>query len=102
MMAISIVATLEEHQSIDQDYLGNGARVTSPDTVPFALWSAACHLSDYKETLWATLRGLGDRDTTCAMVGGIVVMAAGVENIPSEWLSLRESVPRHLLKSMPS
>ena len=78
--------------------LGNGSKVTAQDTVPFALWSAACHLNDYEEALWATVSGLGDRDTTCAMVGGIVVMSAGVRSIPNEWLDCREPIPRHMLK----
>lgn len=73
--------------------LGNGSAVTAPDTVPFALWCAARHLNSYEEALWATVSGLGDRDTTCAIVGGIVVMYAGVEGIPAEWLQHREQIP---------
>jgi ADP-ribosylglycohydrolase len=72
--------------------------VTAQDTVPFVLWSAACHLNDYEEALWATVSGLGDRDTTCAMVGGVVVMHAGVRNIPRAWLDCQEPIPRHMLK----
>jgi len=79
--------------------LGNGSMVTAQDTVPFALWSAAYHLNDYKEALWATVSGLGDRDTTCAIVGGVVVMHKGVQSIPKEWLDCRETIPRHMLKS---
>lgn len=79
--------------------LGNGSMVTAQDTVPFSLWSAACHLLDYEEALWATVSGLGDRDTTCAMVGGIVVMYAGARSIPKEWLDCREPIPRHMLKN---
>jgi ADP-ribosylglycohydrolase len=79
--------------------LGNGSKVTAQDTVPFALWSAACHLNDYEEALWATVSGLGDRDTTCAIVGGIVVMQAGVRSIPKHWQDCRESIPRHMLKN---
>ncbi len=79
--------------------LGNGSMVTAQDTVPFALWSAACHLDDYKEALWATVSGLGDRDTTCAMVGGVVVMSTGTRGIPKEWLHCQESIPRHMLKN---
>jgi ADP-ribosylglycohydrolase len=55
--------------------LGSGLRVTAPDTVPFTLWCAARHLHDFAEALWATVAGLGDRDTTCAIVGGIVALA---------------------------
>ncbi len=79
--------------------LGNGSIVTAQDTVPFALWSAACHLDDYEEALWATVSGLGDRDTTCAMVGGVVVMSTGTRGIPKEWLHCQESIPRHMLKN---
>lgn len=79
--------------------LGNGSAVTAQDTVPFALWSAACHLHSYEDALWGTVAGLGDRDTTCAIVGGIVVMQTGVEDIPKEWLDCREPIPAHMLKS---
>lgn len=72
--------------------LGCGLRVTSPDTVPFALWCAARHIDDYTEALWTTVAGLGDRDTTCAIVGGIVVLAAGRDAILAEWLAARESL----------
>ena len=70
--------------------LGCGLRVTSPDTVPFALWCAARHIDQYEEALWATVSGLGDRDTTCAIVGGVVVLATGRASIPPEWLHARE------------
>jgi ADP-ribosylglycohydrolase len=73
--------------------LGNGSAVTAPDTVPFALWCAARHLGSYEAALWATVSGRGDRDTTCAIVGGIVVMYAGAESIPVEWLEHREQIP---------
>jgi ADP-ribosylglycohydrolase len=67
--------------------LGNGAQVIAPDTVPFALWCAARHLRNYEEALWTTVAGLGDRDTTCAIVGGIVALVAPV---PPAWLAQRE------------
>jgi ADP-ribosylglycohydrolase len=70
--------------------LGNGSRVTAPDTVPWTLWCAARHLDDYPAALWTTVAGAGDLDTTCAIVGGIVVMATGVETIPEKWLQMRE------------
>ncbi|HSE24503.1 MAG TPA: ADP-ribosylglycohydrolase family protein [Pyrinomonadaceae bacterium] len=73
--------------------LGNGVGVSAQDTVPFALWCASQHLNDYAEALWLTVSGLGDRDTTCAIVGGIVVMMTGVENIPSDWLQFSEPLP---------
>ena len=70
--------------------LGNGSRVIASDTVPFCLWCAARHPDSYTDALWATVEGLGDRDTTCAIVGGIVAMSAGHESIPPEWLKARE------------
>ena len=39
-----------------------------------------------------TVSGLGDRDTTCAIVGGIVALSAGRESIPAEWLQAREKI----------
>lgn len=69
--------------------LGNGSGVISQDTVPFALWCAARHLGNYEEALWTTVSGLGDRDTTCAIVGGIVVLNSEAE-ISAEWLETRE------------
>ncbi len=70
--------------------LGSGQRVLSSDTVPFALWCASRSLGDYEEAIWQTLSGLGDRDTTCAIVGGIVVLRAGVASIPAAWRAHRE------------
>ena len=73
--------------------LGNGTGVSAQDTVPFALWCAGGHLDDFEETLWLTVSGLGDRDTTCAIVGGIVALYTGVEGIPSHWREAREPLP---------
>lgn len=72
--------------------LGSGDRVSAQDTVPFALWCAGLHLDNYEEALWLTVSGLGDRDTTCAIVGGIVASHSGVEGIPSKWLNKREPI----------
>jgi hypothetical protein len=72
--------------------LGNGSQVSSSDTVPFALWCAAHHLDDFVEAMWTTVSGLGDRDTTCAIVGGIVVLAAGRQSIPEEWTRSRATL----------
>ena len=72
--------------------LGNGSSVIASDTVPFSLWCAARHWNDFAEALWNTVSGLGDRDTTCAIAGGIVALSAGHDSIPSEWLRQRESL----------
>ena len=60
--------------------------------VPFALWCAARHISDYPEALWTTVSALGDRDTTCAIVGGLVALNSGARGIPTDWLEARESL----------
>jgi ADP-ribosylglycohydrolase len=70
--------------------LGNGSGVISSDTVPFSLWCAARHLTSFEEALWATVSALGDRDTTCAIVGGIVALSAGRSSIPPHFLNARE------------
>ena len=74
--------------------LGCGYNATAPDTVPFALWCAGQHLDDYEEALWLTASGLGDIDTTCAMVGRIVALSAGATSIPDAWVAAREALPR--------
>jgi len=71
--------------------LGTGEQVSAQDTVPFCLWSAAHHLDNFEDALWWTARGLGDCDTTCAIVGGIVSLSA--REIPAEWLARREALP---------
>jgi ADP-ribosylglycohydrolase len=77
--------------------LGNGVKVSAQDTVPFCLWSAAKYLDNFEEAMWATVRALGDRDTTCAIVGGIVACYTGVEGIPADWLVAREPLPDGVL-----
>ncbi len=69
-------------------HLGTGREVSAPDTVPFCLWSAAYHLVDFEAALWWTVKGRGDCDTTCAIVGGIVALSA--PGIPSSWWERRE------------
>lgn len=70
--------------------LGNGSNVIASDTIPFSLWCAATHLEDYPGALWACAEVGGDIDTTCAIVGGVVVGAVGLEGIPETWRSSRE------------
>lgn len=73
--------------------LGNGSRISAQDTVPFALWCAAWNLKDYEQAVRFTSMAMGDCDTNCAIVGGVVVLSAGLESIPAAWLSARESLP---------
>lgn len=71
--------------------LGTGSKVSAQDTVPFCLWSAAYHLDNFEEALWWTAKGLGDCDTTCAIVGGIIALSTG--EVPIAWLEQREPIP---------
>jgi len=71
--------------------LGTGANVTAQDTVPYCLWRAAHYARDYRSAVWHTALGLGDVDTTCAIVGGIVALSS--RSIPEDWLSRREPLP---------
>jgi ADP-ribosylglycohydrolase len=73
--------------------LGNGTGLSAQDTVPYALWCAASHLGGYEDALWLTVSGLGDRDTTCAIAGGIVACFVGETGIPASWLQAREPLP---------
>ncbi len=70
--------------------LGNGIRITAPDTVPLTLWLARRHLDCYEEAIWATAAALGDIDTNCAIVGGIVLLAHDADAIPRPWREARE------------
>jgi ADP-ribosylglycohydrolase len=72
--------------------LGNGSGITAPDTVPLCLWIAA-RSTDVETALWDTVSALGDRDTTCAIVGGILPLSLGHHGIPQRWLTARETLP---------
>ena len=74
-------------------HLGSGNNISAQDTVPFALWCAAHNLEDYQEAFWATVSGLGDIDTNCAIVGGIVALSARQKGIPTPWIEAREPLP---------
>lgn len=78
--------------------LGTGRQVIASDTVPFCVWVAARNLGQFETAMWETVSGLGDCDTTCAIVGGIV--SGSVETLPSEWLARREPLPDPLYRSL--
>lgn len=86
----ALALPLDESVQTAANLLGSGLRATSPDTVPFTLWCAARHIDHFEEAMWTTVAGLGDRDTTCAIVGGVVVLATGKWSIPEEWMDARE------------
>lgn len=73
--------------------LGNGSRVLCEDTVPFCLWVAAHTAHDYEAALWRTIDAGGDRDTTAAIVGGLVALVLPDGAVPSQWESAREPLP---------
>jgi ADP-ribosylglycohydrolase len=73
--------------------LGNGSGVTAPDTVPICLWVASRRSHDFPEALWETVTALGDIDTNCAIVGGMLSVVCGVEGIPAAWREAREALP---------
>ena len=81
---------LQSEPGVAVEQLGNGSWILCSDTVPFALWCAARHLGNFEEALWTPVSGLGDRDTTCAIVGGVVALSVGHEGIPERFASARE------------
>ncbi|MFE4515818.1 ADP-ribosylglycohydrolase family protein [Kitasatospora sp. NPDC056783] len=92
---LRIASRLPEHTSVRHaaNVLGSGAMISAPDTVPFALWSAAGHLDSLPEAIWHTLEGWGDKDTTCAIAAGVVAARTGLEDVPAGWLAARERLP---------
>jgi len=71
--------------------VGSGYSVISQDTVPFSIWCASKFIENFEESMWTTVSGLGDRDTTCAIVGSIVSCSKkGYSTIPLNWLKDRE------------
>ena len=81
---------IKKHSSIDfvVSVLGNGMMLTAQDTVPFCLWCAAYYYASVEEALWIAVSALGDRDTICAIVGGMVSLYA--DELPQQWLSYME------------
>jgi ADP-ribosylglycohydrolase len=88
-LALEPDATIERAVNV----LGNGTQISAQDTLPLVLWCAAHQLDDYRRALWRTVSALGDRDTTCAMVGGIVACHVGRQGLPTDWLAYREELP---------
>jgi ADP-ribosylglycohydrolase len=77
--------------------LGTGIRISAHDTVPYALWCAFGNLRDYRAAQLTAMAGLespaSDRDTICAIVGGIVALSCADSTIPAEWIAQREPLP---------
>lgn len=93
-------AGIEHALTIDLDYsvqtavsaLGNGSRITAQDTVPLCIWLAARHRFDYADAMRETVSAGGDRDTNCAIVGGILGAREDCV-LPADWLKYREALP---------
>ncbi|MFJ5273848.1 ADP-ribosylglycohydrolase family protein [Streptomyces sp. NPDC088358] len=90
-----VAASLSPRTSVRHaaSVLGSGTLISAPDTVPYALWSAAGHPDDLSEALWQTVAGWGDRDTTCAIAGGVVAARTGTGALPAAWFRAREDIP---------
>ncbi|MEZ4914557.1 MAG: hypothetical protein R2798_10920 [Chitinophagales bacterium] len=43
-----------------------------------------------EQIIWKAVSILGDRDTICAIVGGITIMSTDENKIPKDWISLVE------------
>jgi len=67
--------------------LGNGSKIMVQDTVPFSIWCAAHNLNSFEEAIWKAVSVLGDRDTICAIVGGITIMSATEKSVSVNWVS---------------
>lgn len=80
------------HTETLKKVLGNGVNMTAQDTVPFVIWCASHHLNNFEEALWKAVSILGDRDTICAMVGGITIMSADESSVPDAWTDAVEDV----------
>ncbi|MEL6696564.1 MAG: ADP-ribosylglycohydrolase family protein [Bacteroidota bacterium] len=80
------------HIETVKSVLGNGSKITAQDTVPFAIWCAAHNLTNFEASLWKAVSILGDRDTICAIVGGITIMSTDEKHIPKAWTQSVEDV----------
>lgn len=65
--------------------LGNGIKMTAQDTVPIVIWMLSRYRNNFEECLWNTVSALGDRDTTCAMAGGISILCCDENSVP-DWI----------------
>jgi ADP-ribosylglycohydrolase len=73
--------------------LGDGRKLSAPDTVPLALWAVARHPNDYEAALTAVAPVAWDVDTVCAIVGGIIAGRVGENGIPARWRESTEPLP---------
>ena len=88
-----VINEISNNQKFQAKIPENGSKITAQDTVFFALWCAVQHLNNYEQELWLSMSGLGDRNTICAIVGGIVAVLTRVPGIPTGWKQGRELLP---------
>jgi ADP-ribosylglycohydrolase len=101
---ISKARDLPTHQPLEAviEAIGNGSAITAMDTVPFCLWVVGETFGNYVEAFWLTARAGGDRDTTCAIVGGMAALSVAEYSplgVPAEWLQHREPLPAWAFES---
>ncbi len=72
--------------------IGASENVSAMDTIPYVLWNVVKNIDNFEEAFWSTVCGLGDRDTTCAMVCGIVALSSKT-SIPGDWIKNTEKLP---------
>lgn len=82
-----------------RNILGDGTKIMAKDTVPFAIWCAAHNLNNFESALWKAVSILGDRDTICAIVGGITIMSCKTETIPFTWQNEVEDFEKSIFRS---
>jgi ADP-ribosylglycohydrolase len=87
------------HIETIKNILGNGTNMTAQDTVPFAIWCAAHNLDNFEEGLWKAVSILGDRDTICAIVGGITIMSSKEDKIPAIWKESVENIESSIFRT---
>ncbi|MEN7551090.1 ADP-ribosylglycohydrolase family protein [Rapidithrix thailandica] len=95
----SLTISKDYHISTIETILGNGINVIAQDTIPFSIWCAAHHLYNYEEALWKAVSILGDRDTICAIVGGITILSSLEEKIPLTWLRSVEDFDKSIFRN---
>lgn len=78
--------------------LGNGSKIMVQDTVPFSIWCAAHNLKNFEEAIWKAVSILGDRDTICAIVGGITIMSTEENKIPNNWITAVEDFEKSIFR----
>ncbi|MFK7774055.1 MAG: ADP-ribosylglycohydrolase family protein [Saprospiraceae bacterium] len=94
-LSVSYKYNIETIRSI----LGDGTKIMVQDTVPFSIWCAAYNLNEFDEALWKAVSILGDRDTICAIVGGITIMSCDEKSIPKKWQTSVESFEQSIFRN---